>query len=55
MVNKQVNSIRAAIERAIAHLETWRIVDTDYRRPLDRFAETLTAIIGLDFYRKAPF
>lgn len=53
--NKQVNSIRAAVERAIAELKTWRILHTDYRRPLDTFAQTLTAVTGLDFYRKSPF
>lgn len=53
--NKQVNSIRAAVERAIAHLKTWRILHTDYRRPLHKFAETLTAIIALEFYRTRPF
>jgi hypothetical protein len=51
--NKQVNSIRATIERVIAHLKTWRILHTDYRRPLTTFPETITAVISLEFYRKA--
>lgn len=50
--NTQVNSIRAAIERAIAHLKTWRILHTDYRRPLNTFPETITAVISLEFYRR---
>lgn len=34
--NTQVNSNRAAIERVIAHLKTWRVLHTDYRRPSAR-------------------
>ena len=33
--NNQVSSIRAPIERAVAHLKTWKILFTDYRRPLN--------------------
>lgn len=51
--NKQLNSIRATIERVIAHLKTWRILHTDYRRPLTTFPETITAVISLEFYRMA--
>jgi hypothetical protein len=51
--NKQVNSVRATIERVIAHLKTWRILHTDYRRPLTTFSETITAVISLEFYRMA--
>ena len=32
--NNQVSSFRAAVERAVAQLKTWRILFTDYRRPL---------------------
>lgn len=55
LFNKQLNAIRAPVERAIAELKTWRILHTDYRRPLDKFAQTLTAIIALEFFRTAPF
>jgi hypothetical protein len=51
--NKQVNSIRYQIERAIANLKTWRILHTDYRRPVRTFPETITAVIALEFYRTA--
>lgn len=51
--NKQVNSIRYQIERSIANLKTWRILHTDYRRPLRTFNETITAVIALEFYRLA--
>ncbi len=51
--NSQVSSVRATIERVIANLKTWRILHTDYRRPLHTFPETITAIIGLEFHRTA--
>lgn len=51
--NTQVNSIRYQIERCIAHLKTWRILHTDYRRPLRTFSETISAVIALEFYRTA--
>jgi transposase len=45
--NNQVSSIRAPIERAVAHLKTWRILFTDYRRPLATFLDSFRAAIGL--------
>lgn len=51
--NTAVNSIRATIERVIAHLKTWRILHTDYRRPLSTFRETIATVIALHFYKIA--
>ena len=51
--NKQVNKIRAVVERVIADFKTWRIMHTDYRRPLATFATTISAVIGLHFGREA--
>lgn len=48
--NTVIHKARAAIERTIAHFKTWRIMHTDYRRPLNTFATTITTIIGLHFY-----
>jgi hypothetical protein len=39
--NREVNKIR------------WTIVHTDYRRPLNTFTTTISAVIGLHFYRTA--
>ena len=50
--NATVNRIRYVVERAIAHLKTWRILHTDYRRPLDTFPETITTVIALYFYAR---
>ncbi|WP_018802293.1 hypothetical protein [Catenuloplanes nepalensis] len=35
----------------IANFKTWRIMHTDYRRPLKTFTETISCVIGLHFYR----
>lgn len=51
--NTAVNSIRWRIEQTIANLKTWRILHTDYRRPLSTFADTISAVVGLQFYRAA--
>jgi hypothetical protein len=48
--NNQVSSIRAPIERAVAHLKTWKILFTDYRRPLSTFLDSFDAAIGLYFF-----
>ena len=51
--NKQVNKIRYVIEQAIANFKTWRVMHTDYRRPLATFATTISAVIALHFYATA--
>lgn len=50
--NQQVNSIRAAVERGIANLKTWRILHTDYRRPLRTFKKACQAAIALYFFTR---
>lgn len=49
--NRDVNSIRSTVERAIAHLKNWRILHTDYRRPFHTFAETISTVLALEFFR----
>jgi transposase len=51
--NNQVSSLRAPIERAVAQLKTWRILFTDYRRPLKTFSSTFLAAIGLYFFKES--
>jgi DDE superfamily endonuclease len=51
--NTAVNRIRYLIERTIANLKTWRILHTDYRRPLATFTETISTVIALHFYTMA--
>lgn len=50
-VNEHISSIRAVVERIIANFKTWKIMHTDYRRPLTTFKTTIAAIVGLHFYK----
>ena len=45
-----MNKVRWIIERIIANLKTWRILHTDYRRPIDTFSTTISTVIALHFY-----
>ena len=47
--NKTVNQVRYKIEQVIANIKTWRVLHTGYRRPLETFPETITAILGIIF------
>ena len=49
--NTAVNRIRYVVERAIANFKTWRIMHSDYRRPLRTFSQTISIVVGLYFYR----
>jgi DDE superfamily endonuclease/Helix-turn-helix of DDE superfamily endonuclease len=51
--NNQVSSFRAPVERAVATLKTWRILFTDYRRPLVTFKSSFRAAIGLYFFKES--
>jgi hypothetical protein len=51
--NTQVSSFRAPVERAVATLKTWRILFTDYRRPLKTFKSSFRAAIGLHFFKES--
>jgi len=51
--NNQVSSFRAPVERGVATLKTWRILFTDYRRPLKSFTSSFRAAIGLYFFKES--
>src|SRR5208283_921029 len=51
--NADVSSLRAPVERAIAHIKSWRILHTDYRRPLQTYLTSFRAAIGLYFFKLA--
>lgn len=51
--NTSINAMRAVIEQVIAHFKNWRIMHTDYRRPLDTFAQTISTVIALHFWATA--
>jgi hypothetical protein len=48
--NTQVNGIRYVIEQVIVNFKTWRIMHTDYRRPLSTFSTTISTVVALHFY-----
>lgn len=50
--NTVIESVRAAVERAVAHLKTWRMLQSRYCAPLSKFPEALAVIIGLYFYTR---
>ena len=49
--NKSVNRIRQVVERTIAHIKSWRILHTAYRRPLHTFEQTITAALALYVFK----
>jgi hypothetical protein len=48
--NAKISAIRAPVERAIANIKTWRVLHTDYRRPLRTFNDSFHAAIGLYWF-----
>ncbi len=51
--NTSLSAIRAAIERANAHLKTWRMLSEEggrYRPPTSKYAEMIKAVTGLFFF-----
>ncbi|MEV0504824.1 transposase family protein [Streptomyces spectabilis] len=52
VANRSVNTLRAAVERAIAHLKDWKIFATRYRGPLTRFPLVAKTITALTFYKE---
>ena len=51
--NTQINRVRYVIEQVIAHFKTWRIMHTDYRRPIETFRETISTVVALHFFASA--
>jgi len=48
-----LSKARAAVEHAIAHLKTWRMLSEEggrYRAPLEKYPSMLKAVIGLFFF-----
>ncbi|ANZ13659.1 transposase family protein [Streptomyces noursei ATCC 11455] len=52
VANQSINTLRAAVERAIAHLKDWKILATRYRGPLTRFPNIVRTVTALTFYKK---
>src|SRR3954454_7802870 len=51
--NTSLSKMRAAVEHAIAHLKTWRMLSEEggrYRAPIEKYASVVKAIVGLFFF-----
>ena len=46
--------IRQVVERTIAHIKSWRILHTAYRRPLETFEQTITAALAVYSFTTTP-
>lgn len=53
--NAAINSMRAAVERAIAHLKGWRMLATPFRASLHKFRDAYMAIVALYFFKWLDF
>lgn len=51
VTNRTISALRAAVERAIAHLKNWKILATGYRARLAELPNPIRTITKLEFYR----
>jgi DDE superfamily endonuclease len=49
--NYSLNRLRAAVERAIAHLKNWKILKTGYHRIMTDFPDVLRTVTALEVFR----
>lgn len=49
--NTALDRIRAAVERAIAHLKCWKVLKTGFRRSLEEFPAVLRTVTKLEVFR----
>lgn len=49
--NKEISTLRSAVERAIAHLKNWKILATGYRGRLNELPAIIRIIAALECYR----
>jgi hypothetical protein len=49
--NYSINRLRAAVERAIAHLKNWKILKTGYHRIMTDFPDVLRTVTALEIFR----
>ena len=48
--NSQISSLRAPVERLVAHFKNWKIFHSDYRRPYSTYDDAFDAARGLFFF-----
>ena len=49
--NYSVNRLRAAVERSIAHLKSWKILKIGYHRIMTDFPDVLRTVTALEIFR----
>lgn len=49
--NTALKRLRAAVERAIAHLKCWKVLKTGFRRSLEAFPAVLRTVTKLEVFR----
>ena len=49
--NRMIRSLRAAVERAVAHLKNWKMLAKGYRGLLAELPAVISTITNLEFYR----
>jgi DDE superfamily endonuclease len=52
--NRAQSSVRAAVERTIAHFKDWKIVSTGYRGPLEVFPVVIRTVDALQRFKTYP-
>lgn len=50
--NRKIASMRAPVERTVAHLKQWRILSTGYRGRLTELPSVIHMVTNLEFYRQ---
>lgn len=50
-LNRGVNKFRSLIEQVISHFKNRKIMSTDYRCSYETLTTTISAVVGLQFYR----
>jgi hypothetical protein len=48
--NSQIASLRAPVERLVAHFKNWKIFHSDYRRPYQTYLDAFDAARWLFFF-----
>jgi hypothetical protein len=48
--NAELSALRAPVERVVAHVKSWRIFHTDYRRPYKTYRDAYDAARALFFF-----
>jgi hypothetical protein len=51
--NRKITSMRAPVERTVAHLKQWKILSTGYRGRLTELPSVIHMVTNLEFYRQA--